>query len=484
MPTRRRSKARGGIAALAMFAMIIGAFVTLSVVGFRPLGAHAADDPVACGIAVPAHPLTARGLATPYRLTGCQESDPGAAAFVQATILDPATGKLFNYAPLVVTDGDRPAAAPVVPKLPRNAVVGVWFGFNGDDLTLRGPGVRGADGRCVNGAAGSIFGQYAYCNAPAFFQAANRAIRAGKISVPALGTGSDGLPCPTTRDFGIVDQDQSDNVTTAYLVSDGRMAQANAANAAALPGAQKLTNASDNGLVDNRIDPALGCSPWTVPDLGNGMQPSNSLALDELQAAARQAAPAALVPLNDPMVLADGAMSRIKTDAYRAGVNMPSVGSDPGQSPAQYCRLMTSKGWDRVQRDKAALQGRPSPDATADSLYSFVGARLAGSYDALGCAQLLNAANPFTVTQQGGVAVGVVKGAVGAVTGGAATPTPTASATGAATPTPTASAPPMRHKKHPAAQPTPTPAPADTAAPAAPNPTPSASADPTPTPSG
>ncbi|MFY9998184.1 MAG: hypothetical protein WAK76_01710, partial [Trebonia sp.] len=65
-----------------------------------------------CDIIVPANPLSAQGLATPYRLTGPNGMTPAQSgcemsngaklgAFVQATILDPATGALSVYEPLV-----------------------------------------------------------------------------------------------------------------------------------------------------------------------------------------------------------------------------------------------------------------------------------------------------------------------------------------------------------------------------------------------
>src|SRR5438270_793023 len=83
-------------------------------------------------------------------------------------------------------------------------------------------GVEGGfGGRCVGAVDGSIFGQNAFCNTTAFFAAANSAIRAGRLTPPALGTARDGRPCPTTRDFSVVDQDQSDNTTTQYLVTAG-----------------------------------------------------------------------------------------------------------------------------------------------------------------------------------------------------------------------------------------------------------------------
>ena len=64
-----------------------------------------AANNVNCDIIVPANPLTAKGLATPYQLTGTDGMSPAQSgctmtnaanlgAFVQATILDPATGQL------------------------------------------------------------------------------------------------------------------------------------------------------------------------------------------------------------------------------------------------------------------------------------------------------------------------------------------------------------------------------------------------------
>ena len=127
------------------------------------------------------------------------------------------------------------------------------------------------------------------------------ALRAGKLHLPALGTAQDGKPCPTTRDFSVVDQDQAQPARHDPAAADGRTAQFSAANQRALGGATVLNNASDNGLVDARLDPVLGRPPATAPDLSAGGAPSPALALNEFQAAADQAAPIALVPANDPM---------------------------------------------------------------------------------------------------------------------------------------------------------------------------------------
>jgi hypothetical protein len=119
----------------------------------------------------------------------------------------------------------------VVPTLPANNVVGIWFGSNANTITL-----TGSTNGCVNGLPGSVFGQFAYCNTPAFFTAAQTAIAAGLLNVPPIGTSTKTTttqPCPAVRDFRVVDMDQSDNVDSTYLLIDGKtLAQNTAANAA------------------------------------------------------------------------------------------------------------------------------------------------------------------------------------------------------------------------------------------------------------
>ncbi|WP_154676150.1 hypothetical protein [Amycolatopsis benzoatilytica] len=338
-----------------------------------------------CTLTVPANPLTAQGLAAPYVLSGtepggdCHEANNDQSAFVEATIVDPATGALSIYRPLVVDRGDKPAVAPVAPALPAGAVVGIWFGFNGDTLRLRGEGDSLNTGACVNGTDGSPFGQFGYCNARSFFTAANNAIVKGQLSVPALGIGNDGLACPTVRDFGVVDQDQSDNVTTAYVATaSGRTAQAGH-----LAGGTPLTNGSDNGLLDNFIDPALGCKPFTAPDLTRGGAPGTSLALDELQAAAHQSVPVALVPLSDPMTQIDGQQSVAKANLYRAGVDQPMVNTGT-DTPEAYCANLAKTGATRLAADRQFFAQAPAPGAGAN-LADFLTQRLQSSLQTLGC---------------------------------------------------------------------------------------------------
>lgn len=344
-----------------------------------------------CSIVVPAAPLTAAGLATPYQLVAtdpaqgpCHEADPTQAAFVQAAVLDPATGAVSVYSPLVVDRGTKPAARPVTPRLPAGAVVAVWFGFNGGVLTLSGPGA----GSCVGGLAGSSFGQFAYCNAAAFFTAANSAVAGGRLKVPPLGTASDGRPCPTVRDFAVVDQDQSDNLPTSYLsTAAGTVAQDTAANRAALgASAQPMTNGSDNRLLADLIDPALHCTPFTAPDLADPGARTTALALNELQAGL-QAQPVALVPPNDPMTTVDGRPSLAKTNLYRAGTGQSQLPQSANLAAAarDYCTNLTTIAPKRLAADRAALAAAPSPDPASPNLLSFLRTRFTASIQLLQC---------------------------------------------------------------------------------------------------
>jgi hypothetical protein len=381
------------------------------------MNTHAREVNPNCTLIVPPNPLSAQGLATPYQLTAtnandgpCNEANAEQAAFVQGAILNPATGAISIYHPLVVDRGTQAAIVPTPPQLPANAIVALWFGFNGDTLTLRGRNGSLAQGRCINGVGASRFGQFAYCNAPAFFAAANRAIQAGRLQLPPLGVASDGRPCPTVRDFSVVDMDQSDNLPTTYLITaEGKIAQMTAANMAALPGAQPQKNPSDNLLLDVAIDGALGCTPWKAPDLADNGNLVPALPLNELQAARQQAAPVALIPAGNPMVLVNDRPSLLKMNLYRSGVNQPPVANLNSANTTTYCRNMVNPGLARIQLNAQTFRAHPSPDpAAANSLFTFLAVRFNDSYgeDGLNCAGLLKQPSPIKLTNNAnGVAI-------------------------------------------------------------------------------
>jgi hypothetical protein len=409
---------------MASVLLILAAAAGGILVTHPQLFTHAEQINQDCVLIVPDQPLTAKGLATPYQLTArtattgtCHEANGIQAAFVQGAILDPTTGKISIYNPLVVDKGATPAIAPAAPTLPTGAIVALWFGFNGETLHLRKARgntlLRGArdntlqSANCVNGLNGSPFGQMAYCNASRFFQAANRLIRAGKMTPPALGTAKDGQTCPTVRDFAIVDQDQSDNVTTTYLItSDGQMAQNTAANMAALAGKSPhvLANGSDNRLLSVAVDSALGCTPWSAPDLADAGALASALPLNELQAAAHQPAPVATVPSADPMVLRNGKPDLAKQNLYRVGVDQAPVAS-VGQAAAQlraYCQNLYRIGPVRLLKDQAYLVSEPSLDSgVANNLFTFLAQRFVFTFgqQGLGCADRFQLQDPVTLHQ-------------------------------------------------------------------------------------
>lgn len=376
--------------------------------------ATAAEPNPNCTLIVPPQPLTAKGLATPYQLTAtdptagpCSESVKEQAAFVQAAVIDPANGQISIYNPLVVDKGQWPAKPPVVPYLPPKAKVAIWFGYNGGTLSLQGTDDL-ANSKCVNGLPGDNFGQMAYCNAPVFFSAARRAIQSGQLQVPPLGTGKDGKACPSVRDFSIVDQDQSDNVLTTYLVTaDGKLAQETQANKQALPGATQLKNASDNRLVAIAMNGALGCLPWTATDLADPGQKVAALPLNEIQARVYQSRPIARVPAGDPMVLTNGQPNLEKLNAYRRGVFQRPVSSLESADTKRYCRRLFRVAPARFSLDAPYTKPAASPDpAAATTLYAFLAQRFVATDAVLGCSTALGIENPVTVIRDaGGVAI-------------------------------------------------------------------------------
>jgi hypothetical protein len=435
----RKRTARVVVPVTAVLALGLGAGVLVASSAGGPAKVHQAAAQSSqgvtstavntnCDIVVPAHPLTAKGLATPFLLTGPAGTSPAASgcqminslqlgAFVQATILDPATGKLWVYNPLVITKGTRPAVRPVVPKLPRHAVVTIDMGFNGEILRQAGATPDAlAEGRCTDGEPGSPFGQVSFCNGPAFFKAAFAAERAGKLKVPAAGFSrrmvatagalGTGRQCPSVRNFDMVDQDPSDNVTTAYLLdpATGRTAQDSAANKARMPGAKVLMNGSDNALIDDFLDPALGCAPFEAPDLGNHGAPTTSQALDELFAARNEPKNAALVPENDGMVLdRGGSIDLAKTNLYRSEIGQAPVNNrnQETSSPQMFCQNLINIQGAFVAANQDLLAAAPSPVPTAgDTLYTFLASRLAGSFDDLNCKNF-GLAQPVTMVNNG-----------------------------------------------------------------------------------
>jgi hypothetical protein len=354
-----------------------------------------------CTISVPANPLTAQGLATPWELgDGCTWANGGTeGVFIDATILAP-NGQLMVYNPLVIDQGTKPAVAPTPPTIAAGSQVILSLGYNGNALALTGPGIR--QGNCIDALGNSIINQTPQCNAMNFYRMANREIARGTLKVPATGTGQDGQACQTTRDFALIDQDQSDNAVASYLFdpATGQAAQATAANQAAMTNATVETNGSDNGLLDKFVDVALGCTPYTVPNPTNPNGSSSSQALNELSARVNQKAPVALLPVNNPQLLVGGNFSVSKTNLFRAETDQPALafGTNLDRNAAQYCQNMVNITTPRIKLDADMEAGTASPvPDVGNNLATFLAARLSGSFDNLNCKNY-GLTNPITLT--------------------------------------------------------------------------------------
>jgi hypothetical protein len=355
-------------------------------------------------------------------------------AFVEATILAP-NGSVTVYNPLVITAGTTSAATPAAPTIARGSQVIVDVGFNGTNLALVGRGAR--QGNCVDALGQSLIGQVSACNAVGFYDLANAEIARGTLKVPAVGPSLDGQPCLTTRNFGTIDQDQSDNVVTTYLINgNGQTAQNTAANAAAIAGATTLVNGSDDKLLAAFLDPANGCKPFTAMDTTDPTGTSASQALNELSARVNQRGTIAVTPPNDEMTLVGGAMSIAKTNVYRSLVDQPLLPGNANAATvaADYCQNMVNIQPARNQLDMTRELNFGTPvAAVGTNLATFMGNRLAMSFTNLGC-QNFGLINPVTVTLDGGGVATAVTFNLTQQTAKVAGANPTASAPASANP--------------------------------------------------
>jgi hypothetical protein len=398
-----------------------------------------------CTLTVPDHPLTAQGLATPYQLgDGCTMADAvNEGAFVEATILAP-DGSLQVYNPLVITAGTTPAAAPVPPTIAPGSHVIIDIGSNGNNLVLEGQGAQ--QGNCVDALGQSLIGQVSGCNTVNFYRAANAMIAEGILKVPPIGTSDDGEPCETVRDFALIDQDQSDNVLSTYLVTaSGQTAQDTAANVAALPGATPEANGSDDRLLANFVDPANGCTPFRASDTTYATGSSASQALNELSARVNQQGVIAELPVNDEMVLVNGGFSVAKTNVYRALVDQSLLASNVNTTAvaADYCQNMVNIAPAHNQLDfDRELNFAPPVQGVGNTLATFMAARLSASFQILNC-QNFGLTNPVSLTLNSvgeataasyNTAEQTATGAVPASGTATPDPTPSASSTGGFSP--------------------------------------------------
>lgn len=355
-----------------------------------------------CQLELPANALTAEGLSTPWNLLPpCSQAVGTQQSFAEAAVID-TKGQISIYHPLIIDKGKSPQVAPVVPNLDEGSQVVLFFGFNGGVLTL--VDCNGEDSntspilkrlQCVNGlpgVQGDVFGQVSWCNTEPFWNAANSAVANGQLQVPSLGTDNIGKQCPSSRSFEIVDQDQSDNLPTKYLLlSDGSTIQFTAANKAKFPSATEIDNASDESLISDFVDPAIGCTPFRVDSIDDPGSKVSSLTTQEFQALIFQQEPIAIVPLNDPdtLLTSSGAESQAKTNAYRVGVNQPQLGTGEGTdegSGTAYCNNLVKIQPPFLAAFQQQFTNVVTPDdGIGNNLFTFLANRFLQSLTNLNC---------------------------------------------------------------------------------------------------
>src|SRR5215472_10708589 len=213
--SRRGSRRRGmSVPVVAVVAVVASVAVVAAAIGVdRMITARPAADAAPavnpnCSLIVPANPLSAQGLATPYQLVAtnaadgpCNEANGGQTAFVQGAILNPGTGQISVYNPLVVDAGTQPAAAPVVPALPQGAVVALWFGYNGTTLSLAGPDQAQALIAAAAAATASA-GASATVTPTATASTASPTATSSATATPAATDTSTATASPTATDTG------------------------------------------------------------------------------------------------------------------------------------------------------------------------------------------------------------------------------------------------------------------------------------------
>jgi len=88
-----------------------------------------------------------------------------------------------------------------------------------------------------------------------------------------------------------------------------------------------------------------------------------------------------------------------KLNAYRKGVDQPTVSRYLDADPIQYCQDLRRIAPAKLALDQTVLTGRPSPfPLEANSLYTFLAQRLVATYKMLHCPLLLQQRVPVTLT--------------------------------------------------------------------------------------
>ena len=198
-------------------------------------------------------------------------------------------------------------------------------------------------------------------------------------------------------------------ITQYLLTPTGQTAQDTATNRQKLANTKTtvLSNGSDNLLL-TVLDQIMGCAStqFMAQDLADPFTKTMvpSLALNELQAAQFQAAPIALVPSNDDMVVVNGQPNIGKMRLYRVGVNQDVTAPS---DTLTYCQNLATIAPPRFAlNEKLWSQNPPLVAAMGNNMFTFMANRYVQTFGpgGLNCTGL-GLTPPISVTLNNGVAV-------------------------------------------------------------------------------
>ena len=368
---------------------------------FTQTQAEAADS-TNCTVTVPDHPLTAKGLATPWVLgDGCTWANGGTeGVFIDATILAP-NGQIQVYNPLVINQGTTPAVAPTPPTIARGSQVILSVGYNGGALALVGRGAR--QGNCLDAFGNSLIDQTPQCNAANFYRMANAEIARGTLKIPAAGTGKDGQACQTTRDFALIDQDQSDNAVASYLFdpATGKSAQATAANVAAMPNATVESKRQRQRPAGQVRGSGAGLHAVHGPQHhqpGRGERVAGAERAVRPGRTRRARSRCSRSTTRSCWSAGSSAWARPTCTGPRPTSRCWPRNTNLDRNAAQYCQDMINIATPRLKLDAQFENDTASPvPDLGNNLTNFLAARLSGSFDNLNCKNY-GLTNPITLT--------------------------------------------------------------------------------------
>jgi len=307
------------------------------------------------------------------------------------------------YNPLVITAGTTPEVAPVpVNFTVNNHVVGIWMGSNSNTLALTNPnGI--ANGICASGTPTSPFGQFAFCNVAAFWKAMELVRAQGLLPVPPIGVAPDGLPCPTIRDYSVVDMDPDDGVTTTYLLTANGNPIQKTLNNMKLNIQGELANDGDHHLVSGFVQAATGCQGWLVQDMADPGVKRPALPMNVMQSIYFQPMPVESLPNTDPMTTTNNLPDINKLNLYRKGIYQPQINNLIEADPAVFCRLYANITFARLKSLSVQLKNTVSPAGGGMNLFDFMKTRASTTYAALTCQALTGLPDPFVQLMKSGV---------------------------------------------------------------------------------